>query len=281
MTDDRLRFATWNVNSIRTRIERVLSWLDGWRPDVLLIQETKCRDDQFDDLVGGFVERGYRVAHHGVDHHNGVAVASRIGLDDVVRGFVGHNRPPYDEARLVAATCGGIRFHSAYVPNGRELDDPHYLFKLVWLERLRSAIDPTVPMVLAGDLNVAPTDDDIYDPARWRRRTHASPPERAAIGALLDRGLRDVTREHRPAPGLFTWWSYRPGQFEANRGLRIDLALCSDPVADRVSSVTVDTVERSGHRPSDHAPLVVDLGPRSGLDRSSTAPPADPRPPPP
>ncbi len=257
---DGLRFATWNVNSIRTRLERVLAWLDRWEPDVLLLQETKCRDDQFADLAGGFEARGYAVAHHGVDHHNGVAIASRVGLDDVTRGFPGPNRPPYDEARLLAATCGEVRFHSIYVPNGRELDDPHYLYKLVWLERLRAAVDPSGPVVCAGDLNVAPTDDDIYDPARWRRRTHASPPERAAVGALLDVGLRDVTREHRPETDLYTWWSYRPGQFEANRGLRIDLALCTDPVADRVERVWVDVDERAGERPSDHAPLVVELG---------------------
>lgn len=260
-TTEGCRFATWNVNSIRTRIDRVLAWLDRAQVDVLLMQETKCRDDQFDELVDGFTDRGYRVAHHGVDHRNGVAIASRIGLDGVVRGFGGHNRQPYDEPRLIAATCGGVRFQSVYVPNGRGLDDPHYLYKLVWLERLRSTIDTAVPAVCAGDFNVAPTDTDIYDPARWRRRTHASPPERAAIDALRDVGLRDVSREHHAGPGFYTWWSYRPGQFEANRGLRIDLVLCSDPVADLVTSVHVDVEERAGERPSDHAPLVVELGP--------------------
>lgn len=250
---------SWNVNSIRTRIDRVLAWVDGHEPDVVLLQETRCSDAQFAELVAGFEDLGHRVAHHGVDHRNGVAIASRVGLGEVTRGFGGVNRIPYDEARLIAATCGGVRVHSVYVPNGRELDDPHYLFKLVWLERLRAALDPTVPTLCAGDLNVAPADVDIYDPVRWRRRTHASPPERAAIDALLDLGLRDVTREQHPEPGLYTWWSYRPGQFEANRGLRIDLALCSDHVADRVADVWVDTDERAGERPSDHAPLVVDL----------------------
>ncbi len=255
------RIVTWNVNSIRTRLDRVLAWIDGNEPDIVLLQETRCSDAQFAELVSGFEDRGLQVAHHGSDHRNGVAIASRVGLDQVTEGFDGQNRPPYDEARLIAATCGGVRVHSVYVPNGRELDDPHYLFKLVWLERLRAALDPSVPMVCAGDLNVAPGDIDIYDPARWRRRTHASPPERAAIEALVDLGLRDVTREHHPEPGLYTWWSYRPGQFEANRGLRIDLALCSDPVADRVADVWVDTEERAGERPSDHAPLVIDLEP--------------------
>jgi exodeoxyribonuclease-3 len=254
-----MRVVTWNVNSLRARIGNVTDWLDRHQPDVVLLQETKCSETQFEPLLGGLVERGYRAAHHGVDHRNGVAIASRCGLDDVVRGFRGANRQPYDEPRLITATCGGIRFHSVYAPNGRALDDTHYLFKLVWLERLRSQLDPGQPMVCGGDLNVAPTDADIYDPARWRRRTHASPPERAAIGALCDLGLRDVTREHLPDPGVYTWWSYRPGQFAANRGLRIDLALCNDPVAGRVRSVWVDTAERATERPSDHAPLVLDL----------------------
>ena len=258
-----MRVVTWNVNSIRTRIGRVLSWFDEHQPDVGLLQETRCSDGQFASVATTLQERGFEVAHHGTDHRNGVALVSRCGLSDVVRGFDGVNRPPFDEARLVAATCGGVRFHSVYVPNGRSLDDPHYLFKLVWLERLRAHLHPSrtggLPTFCAGDLNVAPADVDIYDPARWRRRTHASPPERAAISALCDLGLRDVTREHLPHSGVYTWWSYRPGQFEANRGLRIDLALCSDAIADQVAGVWIDRGERAGPQPSDHAPLVVDL----------------------
>ena len=256
-----MRLVSWNVNSIRARLGRVLAWFDANDPDIVLLQETKCSDATFAGLAEGFCGRGYEVAHHGADHRNGVAIISRVGLDDVSAGFAGPSRQPYDEPRLLAATCGGIRCHTVYVPNGRELDDPHYLYKLVWLERLRAEIDPGRPTVCAGDFNVAPTDADIYDPARWRRRTHASPPERAAIVALTDLGLRDVAREHRPEPGLFTWWSYRPGQFEANRGLRIDLALCSPAVADRVGAVWIDRRERAGERPSDHAPLVLDLDP--------------------
>jgi exodeoxyribonuclease-3 len=256
-----MRVVTWNVNSIRARSARVLDWLDRHRPDVVLLQETKCDDVRFAQSETEFGRRGYETAHHGTDHRNGVAVLSRVGLDEVRRGFDGPNRPPFDEPRIIAATCAGIRFHSVYVPNGRELDDPHYLYKLVWLERLRAQVDPSRPTLCAGDFNVAPTDADIYDPVRWRRRTHASQPERAAIAALADTGLRDVTREHRPEPGFFTWWSYRPGQFEANRGLRIDLALGSAPVAERVRSVWVDIDERAGERPSDHAPLVIELDP--------------------
>ena len=256
-----MRVVSWNVNSIRSRIEHVVDWLDRHEPDVVLLQETKCTDETFasDGIAGRLRDRGYAVAHHGRDHWNGVAVLSRVGLGDVVHGFGGVNAPPFDECRLIAATCGGVRVHSSYAPNGRELDDPHYLFKLVWLERLRSVVDAEVPTILAVDFNVAPTDHDIYDPSRWRRRTHASPPERAAIDALLEVGLRDVTREHHPSAGVFTWWSYRPGQFDQNRGLRIDLSLCSDDVADRVDRVWIDTEARATARPSDHAPLVLDL----------------------
>ncbi len=261
MVPSRLRIATWNVNSIRSRQGEVLGWLERHRPDVLVLQETKCTDAMFAtaEIAGTYAALGYSVAHHGRDHWNGVAILSRVGLDDVQRGFPGSNRPPFDEARVIAATCGGIRVWSVYAPNGRGLDDPHYLFKLVWFERLRSAIDSSGPTVVAGDVNVAPTDLDIYDPVRWRRRTHASPPERAAIGALVDLGLRDVTREHLPDPGVYTWWSYRPGQFESNRGLRIDLALCTGDVADRVARVWIDTEARAATRASDHAPLVLDL----------------------
>ena len=252
---------TWNVNSIRSRQEKVVDWMRRHSPDVLLMQETKCTDEVFGapEFTGVYEAMGYEVAHHGHDHWNGVAVVSRVGLADVRRGFPGVNRPPYDEARLISAMCAGIRVWSVYVPNGRELDNHHYLFKLVWLERLRSAIDLGVPTVLAGDLNVAPADLDIYDPSRWRRRTHASPPERAGITALTDLGLRDVTREHHPGPGVYTWWSYRPGQFEQQRGLRLDLALCTADIADRVHSVSIDTEERASGQASDHAPLVIDI----------------------
>ena len=254
-----MRIVSWNVNSIRRRQERVLGWMDRHQPDVVLLQETKCDDGAFDASV--FTELGYEAEHWGFNHWNGVAIISRIGLAEVERGFPGRQRSPYDEARLLSATTGGVRVHSVYAPNGRELDDPHYLYKLVWLERLRATVAPTGPTIVAGDFNVAPADLDIYDPKRWRRRTHASPPERAAIDALLDTGLVDVTRHHLPGSGVFTWWSYRPGQFEQNRGLRIDLALCTPDLADQVQRVWIDTEERAGEGPSDHAPLVVELDP--------------------
>ncbi len=257
------RFATWNVNSIRTRGDQVLAWLTDRGIDVACLQETKCDDATFP--TAAFEEIGYAVAHHGHDHWNGVAIVSRLGLDGVRRGFSGPQRAPYDEARLLAATCGGIRVWSVYVPNGRALDDPHYLYKLVWLERLRGELmlndAAAVPTLVAGDFNVAPTDLDIYDPARWRRRTHASPPERAAIAALVDLGLVDVTREHLPGPGIYTWWNYRTSGFARDQGLRIDLALCSAALAGAVTSVSVDREIRAAPRPSDHAPLVCEIDP--------------------
>lgn len=256
-----MRVATWNINSIRTRVGQVVAWGLEHDVDVLLLQETKCGDADFP--FAEFTNAGYEVAHHGVNHWNGVAIASRRGLTNVERGFAGPVASPFDEPRLMSAEVDGIRLWSIYVPNGRELDDPHYLYKLTWLERLRGDLlrsdAADRPTIVAGDFNVAPTDLDIYMPARWKRRTHASAPERAGIEALVALGLRDVTREHHPGPGVYTWWNYRPGQFDKDHGLRLDLALCSDAVADRVETVRIDRVIRGAERPSDHAPLVIDL----------------------
>ena len=256
-----MRIATWNVNSIRTRVEQVVQWAERNEIDVLLLQETKCRDEDFPREP--FARIGHQVAHHGVDHWNGVAITSRLGLDDIRAGFRDPATPPFDEPRLLSATVNGVDVSSIYAPNGRALDDPHYLFKLVWLERLRGDLAARrvhrVPTVVGGDFNVAPTDADIYDPVRWRRRTHASEPERAAIRALLDLGLDDLLRARRPEPDLFTWWGYRPGQFERNRGLRIDLLLTSPSVSARAVDIRVDPAARALDRPSDHAPVVLDL----------------------
>jgi len=256
-----MRVATWNINSIRTRVGQVVAWGVEHDADVLLLQETKCGD--FDFPFNEFSDAGYEVAHHGVNHWNGVAIASRRGLTNVKRGFAGPSAPPFDEPRLISAEVDDIRLWSIYVPNGRELDDPHYLYKLSWLERLRGDLlhlnATGRPMIVAGDFNVAPTDLDIYMPSRWKRRTHASAPERAGIDALVDLGLRDVTREHLPGPGVYTWWNYRADQFDKDHGLRLDLALCSDAVADRIETVWIDRVIRGTERPSDHAPLVIDL----------------------
>ncbi len=256
-----MRIASWNINSIRTRVDQVVAWGVEHGADVLLLQETKCGDDDFP--YEPFTDAGYEVAHHGVNHWNGVAIASRRGLTDIERGFAGPAEPPFDEPRLMSAVIGGIRMWSIYVPNGRELNDPHYLYKLTWLERLRGDLlhraAAAQPTIVAGDFNVAPTDLDIYMPSRWKRRTHASAPERAGIQAIVDLGLRDLTRDYLPEAGTYTWWSYRPGQYEKNQGLRIDLALCSNAVADRAENVWIDVAARGLERPTDHAPLVIDI----------------------
>lgn len=262
-----VRLATWNVNSIRTRIDRVADWIERHQPDVLALQETKCTETDFPHER--FAELGYESAHHGLDQWNGVALIARTGLSDVRRGFSGPQRTPYDEARLLVATCGPLRVASLYVPNGRELDDPHYLFKLVWLERLRSEAANELAqhphLALVGDFNVAPADGDIYEPKRWKRRTHASPPERSAIEALCDLGLTDVTRSHHDPPGPWTWWNYRTNAITKDQGLRIDLALTSESLTAATESVWIDREERMGERPSDHAPLVLEL---ADVDRS-------------
>ncbi len=252
-----MRLVSWNVNSIRARHDQVVRWLHDRQPDTVALQETKCTDKAFAALATDYESLGYEWAHWGLDHWNGVAILSRVGLCDIKRGFGGTNRPPFDEARLLSATCSNIRCHSIYVPNGRTLDDPHYLYKLVWLERLRSVIDPNVATAALGDFNVAPSDADIYDPRRWRNKTHASPQERQAIASLIDLGLVDAARAIEPTEPRHTWWSYRPGQFDADNGLRIDLALLSTDL--EVASVWVDRQARSAPKPSDHAPLIVEI----------------------
>lgn len=256
-----MRIATWNVNSLNARLPRVEEWLAYAQPDVLCMQETKLADSAFPALA--FEVLGYETAHHGEGRWNGVAIASRVGIDDVVPGFEdGDGADP--EARLVWATCGGIRIASAYVPNGRALDHDHYRYKLDWLARLRRSLDqhdPSDPMVVAGDFNIAPTDDDVWDPAQFVGSTHTSEPEREALGALLEWGLVDTFRTRHPEPGLFSWWDYRAGNFHKRRGMRIDLLLATQPVADRVAFALIDRQARKGSQPSDHAPVLIDVDP--------------------
>ena len=259
-----MRVVTWNVNSIRVRHGDVTAWLRRHQPDVVLLQETKCTDATFDVVARPDLEQlGYEVAHWGVDHYNGVAIASRVGLAEVRRGFPDDPQAPFDEPRLLSSTCGGIRLWSVYVPNGRKRADPHWYFKLDWLARMRDEVAAEVaagvPTIVAGDVNVQRADIDVYDPKRWRNRNHATPEERAAIASVIDTGLRDVLRERHPDPGVYTWWSYVPGQFSNNKGMRIDLVLCTPDVAERVTDVWVDREERSKPVTSDHAPVVVDL----------------------
>ena len=261
-----MRMATWNVNSMRARADRVLAWLERSDVDVVALQETKCRDDQFPHLA--FQSLGYEVAHHGLSQWNGVAIASRVGLDDVQLGFGGQpgwGDPVAAEARAIGATCGGVRLWSLYVPNGREVDDPHYLYKLDWLARLREtaagwlADDPTAQVALAGDWNVAPQDDDVWDMAVFADATHVSPPERAAFDAIVEAGYADVVRPHAPGPGTYTYWDYKQLSFPKKMGMRIDFMLASPALATRVTGAYIEREERKGKAPSDHVPVVVEL----------------------
>ncbi len=256
-----MRIATWNVNSVRQRMPRFLPWLDERSPDVVCLQETKVTDEAFTELLGAELEeRGYAVAAHGQGQWNGVAILSRVGLEDVVTGVAG--APDWDipEARAVAATCGGMRVHCLYVPNGREPDSDHYRYKLAWLAALREVIaaGPADAMVL-GDINIAPTDEDVFDPGAFAGQTHVTPPERAALAEILALGFHDVVRDRWPTERVFTYWDYRAGMFHQDLGMRIDLALASAPVAARVAAAWVDRQARKGTGPSDHAPVIVDL----------------------
>lgn len=258
---DAVRLVTWNVNSIRARIDAVADWLARHGPDVVLLQETKCDDETFaTPAIGGrFAALGYDTVHHGVDHYNGVAIASRVGLDDVTVGFSDRADGVFGEARLIAATCRGVRVHNTYVPNGRKAYTEHWEAKVDWLRHLGTVVDVGVPTVVAGDMNVQRADIDVYDPRRWRNRNHATPEERAALAGLIDLGLVDVVREHLPDAGVYTWWNHAADQFERNRGMRIDLVLATAPVADRVRGAWIDLAERRRPRSSDHAPVVVDM----------------------
>lgn len=262
-----MRIATWNVNSIRTRVDRVIGFCERHDIDVLAMQETKCRDDQFP--YEPFGAAGYEVAHVGLSQWNGVAIASRVGLDDVATRFADDQpmfgEPEVVEARSIGATCGGLRLWSLYVPNGRELDHPHLTYKLAWLERLRVATQewlaetPDLPLALTGDFNIAPLDDDVWDMAVFEGKTHVSGPERAAFADLLDAGLSDVVRPHAPGPGVYTFWDYQQLAFPKKRGMRIDFVLGSAAFADAVDGAFIDREERKGKGASDHAPVVVDV----------------------
>jgi exodeoxyribonuclease-3 len=254
-----VRIATWNVNSLKARLGRVEDWLVDVEPDVVCLQETKLADEAFPALT--FQALGYEAAHHGEGRWNGVAILSRVGIDDVSYGFGPDDPDP--EARLLWATCGGIRFASAYVPNGRSPEDPHYQYKLEWLAKLAQLVDGSHttadPLVVAGDFNIAPTDLDVWDPAAFTDTTHTTPAERAALATLVDWGLVDTFRRRESEGGLFSWWDYRAGMFHKKMGMRIDLVLGTPPVADRVVFATIDRNARKGQQPSDHAPVIIDL----------------------
>jgi exodeoxyribonuclease-3 len=275
-----MRIATWNVNSLKARMERVEEWLTEKKPDVLLMQETKLADEAAPDMA--FAMAGYHLIHHGEGRWNGVAIASHVGIDQIITNFgdgpvrrspgadaiaealeAEASEAAADEARMVSAVCEGIRVVSIYAPNGRELGTPFYRAKLAWFERLarwlREECDPSQPIVIGGDFNVAPEDADVYDMAFFGGATHVSEPERAALKTLRDWGLIDAYRLHHPEPGKFSWWDYRGGNFHKGLGMRIDHMYVTKPVADRCTGAEIDRDARKGNLPSDHAPVYIDL----------------------
>jgi exodeoxyribonuclease-3 len=278
-----MRVATWNVNSVKQRMPRLLPWLDRRKPDVVCLQETKLADDAFSALLGEDLgSRGYEVAVHGEPRWNGVAILSRVGLADVVTGIAGAPGFPDPEARAVAATCGGIRVWSVYVPNGREPDSDHYRYKLAWLAALQNTVSQQLgagaDVLVCGDMNIAPADADVFDPAAYVGQTHVTAPERAALASLESVGLHDAVRDRWPDKRIFTYWDYRAGMFHQDLGMRIDLVLASDPVADRVRAAWVDREARKGTGPSDHAPVIVDLDEAPDGDIGPVVPPPSARP---
>jgi exodeoxyribonuclease III len=270
-----VRIVTWNVNSVKQRVPRLLPWLDQRKPDVVCLQETKLTDDAFTDLLGDeLAARGYEAALHGEATWNGVAILSRVGLDDVVKGLEGAPGFPHAEARAVSATCDGIRVVSVYVPNGRVPESEHYQYKLAWLGSLKELVR-TGPeaTVVCGDMNIAPTDDDVFDPDAYIGQTPVTPAEREALAELQSLGLRDVVRERWPDQRVFSYWDYRAGMFHQDLGMRIDLILASGSVADRVEAAWIDRHARKGKGPSDHAPVIVDLDEAPDGDIGPVVPP--------
>ena len=254
-----MKIATWNVNSIRTRLERVIPWLEQHAPDVLLMQETKVEDEKFP--VADLEAAGYRVAFHGQKTYNGVAICAREPIADVRLGF--GDGGDDSQARFIAGTVRGVRVMSAYVPNGKAVGHDDYQFKLAWLGRLRRYLDAnaasTDELVLAGDFNVARDDRDVHDPAAWEGENLASEPERRAVDNVLAWGLCDAFRELQPEPGFYSWWDYRMLGFAKNRGLRIDYAFITPPVRERLVHASIDRNARKGNKPSDHAPVIIEL----------------------
>jgi len=255
-----VRIATWNVNSLRSRIDRVEAFLQRHDIDVLALQETKAREDQLPLM--GLQSLGYDVAAAGVNQWNGVAIVSRVGIEDVQVGFEG--MPTWEESaesRAIGALCGGVRIWSLYVPNGRKIDDPHYHYKLDWLARLAASAEvwKGEDTALVGDWNIAPLDEDVFDMAAYAKDTHVTPRERAAFQAFLDAGWVDVARPFTPGPDVFTYWDYYRQRFERNRGMRIDFVVGSPSLEKRVTGAFIDVEERKGTGASDHAPVVVDL----------------------
>jgi exodeoxyribonuclease III len=270
-----VRVVTWNVNSVKQRVPRLLPWLDQRKPDVVCLQETKLADGAFEELLGEELRgRGYEAAAHGEVQWNGVAILSRVGLTDVVMGVAGGPGFPEQEARAVTATCGGVRITSVYVPNGRVPGSDHYEYKLAWLAALRDVVQQgPEAAIVCGDMNIAPTDADVFDPEAYVGQTHVTGAERAALAELQGLGLRDVVRDRWPDRRVFTYWDYRAGMFHQDLGMRIDLVLATEPVAKRVQAAWVDRQARKGSGPSDHAPVIVDLDEAPDGDIGPVVPP--------
>jgi exodeoxyribonuclease-3 len=256
-----VRIATWNVNSLKVRLPRVEEWLEQVQPDIVCMQETKLADDAFPALT--FAALGYETAHNGQGQWNGVAILSKVGIDQVVANFDPTTGDPDPDARIITARCGPVRVSSVYVPNGRSLDNDHYQYKLGWLAQLRRHLDVVgsrdEQLIVAGDFNIAPDDRDVYDPAKFVGATHVSPPERALLAELADWGLTDLFRGFYDQDRLYSWWDYRAGDFHQGRGLRIDLLMATDSVVQRAKWCIIDRNARKGQLPSDHAPVIVEL----------------------
>jgi len=257
-----MRFATWNVNSLKARQERVDEWLAYAKPDVVCLQETKLADKNFPHLQ--FQALGYDSVHHGLNQWNGVAILSRVGIEGVTHGFGDGVTDPYEgDARLIAATCGGVRVVSVYCPNGREVPSEYYDRKLEWFgllhDWLTAGAQPTDDIAILGDFNVAPDDRDVWSAKAFQGSTHVTGPERDAVERLCEWGLVDVFRERYADDGLYSYWDYRGGDFHQHRGMRIDLVLASAPLAARATWAVVDRNARKGKQPSDHAPVIVDF----------------------
>ena len=252
--------ATWNVNSLKARMPRVEEWLARVQPDVLCMQETKLANDKFPTAEMSAL--GYESAHFGQGQWNGVAIVSRVGLEDVLPNFAAGVEPD-PEARILTATCAGVRISSVYVPNGRELDHDHYRYKLSWLKRLREHLDrdtrPTADVIVMGDFNIAPEDRDVWDVTKFEGATHVSDAERAALQEVCGFGMEDTFRRLNQDDKVFSWWDYRGGSFHKGQGMRIDLILATKSVADRATSTSIDRNARKGEKPSDHAPVLLEF----------------------
>ena len=254
-----MKLVTWNINSIRARNDRLLAWIANERPDVLCLQETKVEDAGFP--MQALRDAGYEVATYGQRSYNGVAIAARSPLSDVVRGF--GDGEPDEEARLIAATVGDLRVVCVYVPNGQELTSEKFPFKLAWYKRLRQFLDrsstPASRLVVCGDMNVTADDRDVCDPVKWAGKIHCTADERTALAEVIAFPLVDVFRKHNPDGGVYSWWDYRGVAFFKNQGLRIDYIFATPPVAERCTACTIDRNARKGQDASDHAPVIATL----------------------